>query len=110
MTMTNCPNCGAPITQDRCPYCGTVFMDFAALQVGSPCYVKIKVDNNYILARLVVTTLELTATTDHFTYYDGMGVPLLQREAFNGFDIILEARTVCDEKLRHLTYIQTKEE
>ena len=23
--MSNCPNCGAPITGDRCEYCGTVF-------------------------------------------------------------------------------------
>ena len=23
--MTNCPNCGAPITGWRCEYCGTVF-------------------------------------------------------------------------------------
>lgn len=23
----NCPNCGAPITGDKCEYCGTVFMD-----------------------------------------------------------------------------------
>lgn len=23
--MTNCPNCGAPITGPKCEYCGTVF-------------------------------------------------------------------------------------
>ena len=23
--MTNCPNCGAPITGSKCDYCGTVF-------------------------------------------------------------------------------------
>ena len=25
--MTNCPNCGAPITKGTCEYCGTVFAD-----------------------------------------------------------------------------------
>ena len=25
--MTNCPNCGAPITSSKCEYCGTVFRD-----------------------------------------------------------------------------------
>lgn len=25
--MTNCPNCGAPITKGTCEYCGTVFVD-----------------------------------------------------------------------------------
>jgi len=23
--MTNCPNCGAPVTSYKCEYCGTVF-------------------------------------------------------------------------------------
>lgn len=23
--MTNCPNCGAPVTSYKCDYCGTVF-------------------------------------------------------------------------------------
>ena len=25
--MTNCPNCGAPITGDQCEYCRTIFRD-----------------------------------------------------------------------------------
>lgn len=25
--MTNCPNCGAPIANDICAYCGTVFIN-----------------------------------------------------------------------------------
>jgi hypothetical protein len=25
--VTNCPNCGAPITNDICAYCGTVFIN-----------------------------------------------------------------------------------
>ena len=24
--LTNCPNCGAPIEDGKCPYCGTSFM------------------------------------------------------------------------------------
>lgn len=24
-TLGNCPNCGAPIQEDECPYCGTAF-------------------------------------------------------------------------------------
>ena len=23
--ITNCPNCGAPIEGNKCPYCGTIF-------------------------------------------------------------------------------------
>ena len=24
--LTNCPNCGAPISEGKCPYCGTDFL------------------------------------------------------------------------------------
>ena len=24
--LTNCPNCGAPISEGKCPYCGTSFL------------------------------------------------------------------------------------
>ena len=27
VTSTNCPNCGAPIKTDKCPYCGTTFVE-----------------------------------------------------------------------------------
>ena len=38
----NCPNCGAPVTSEKCPYCGTLFYDFSAIEVGKPCFLKIK--------------------------------------------------------------------
>lgn len=41
MSKTNCPNCGAPIDTDKCPYCGTVFIDFASIDADRPFYMKI---------------------------------------------------------------------
>ena len=29
--LLNCPNCGAPITSEQCPYCGSVF-SFSAVK------------------------------------------------------------------------------
>ena len=64
----NCPNCGAPITTDVCQYCGTVFLDFAAIQANKPSYIKFKVDNDgvsYIcLMKLTVDNLELKISSD----------------------------------------------
>lgn len=64
----NCPNCGAPITTDVCQYCGTVFLDFAAIQANKPSYIKFKVDNNgvsYIcLMKLTVDNLEFKISSD----------------------------------------------
>ena len=45
----NCPNCGAPrilgkSAQTKCPYCGTLFLDFTVLDMDnrSPCFITVK--------------------------------------------------------------------
>lgn len=35
--MTNCINCGAPITGDKCEYCGTVYVERASYKENSGC-------------------------------------------------------------------------
>ena len=35
--MTNCINCGAPITGDKCEYCGTVYVERASYKGNSGC-------------------------------------------------------------------------
>ena len=39
----NCPNCGAPIEDVKCPYCGTILYDFAALDMDHATYVRLKI-------------------------------------------------------------------
>lgn len=39
---TNCPNCGAPIEGDKCPYCGTEVIDLCCLDTDKPFYIKIR--------------------------------------------------------------------
>lgn len=57
----NCPNCAAPITGDTCQYCGAVFLDFAAIQINKPSYIKFRVDDedvsNIYLMKLIVDEL-----------------------------------------------------
>lgn len=38
----NCPNCGAPLNGEKCPYCGTTFYDFSSIEDGKPCYMRIR--------------------------------------------------------------------
>ena len=68
MNSYNCPNCGALITTDVCKYCGTVFLDFAAIQANKLSYIKFKVDNdgisNIYLMKLTVDNLEFNITSD----------------------------------------------
>ena len=40
--LLNCPNCGAPIEKDYCPYCGSVFLDWACFDTHKPTFVKVR--------------------------------------------------------------------
>ncbi len=39
--MTNCPNCGAPISGAECAYCGTKFYNFVNLDPREKVYLSI---------------------------------------------------------------------
>ena len=55
----NCPNCGAPIETEKCPYCGTIFLDFAAMDADQPFYMKIKRDGKIYILKVKMTSMEL---------------------------------------------------
>lgn len=109
--MTNCPNCGAPIAAEKCPYCGTVFLDFAAIQVGAPSYVKFKMGDTYIIARLVVTSLEIEAKHETAEYTDALGARIGVATTGWGCDFHMDAHAVCDpyDSSKALVTIITKE-
>lgn len=47
--MLNCPNCGAPVQSDICPYCGSVFLDWACFDINRPTFVKIRDHRGHIV-------------------------------------------------------------
>lgn len=73
--MFNCPNCGAPITADRCIYCGTTFIDWTAVDMEKANYIKIKHDGHIALVKAYVRgtnmRLEFPQMTpwERITYY-----------------------------------------
>lgn len=44
--MTNCPNCGAPISNYKCEYCGTLFdvPDTAKIYANNQLYIELEID------------------------------------------------------------------
>ena len=62
--MLNCPNCGAVITSEQCPYCGTLFYDFSAIEIGKPCFLKIKYENNIIKVKAVCNGADLSMNVE----------------------------------------------
>lgn len=108
--LLNCPNCGAPIEGEKCEYCGTVFLDFAAIQLGAPSYVKFKMDNAYILARLVVTSLQIEPHTETVDYIDSLGRTLGSVVRGTSCGIKLEADAVAAPGEHMVTVILQEEE
>ena len=59
MTRHNCPNCGAPITETQCPYCGTVFYDFSVIDMDKPSYIQMKYNGQIIIFRAIMRSAEI---------------------------------------------------
>ena len=68
MITRSCPHCGAPITSDKCEYCGAVFYDFSAIDPTNekPTYLKIKLPSgHYLMARVLVETMSVYFEDDY---------------------------------------------
>lgn len=69
----NCPNCGAPITSEKCPYCGTVFMDFGSIDADKPFFLKIKHNGECYICRVILRSTEVSVSTNSsYLYSDSM--------------------------------------
>ncbi len=69
MKRHNCPNCGAPITETECPYCGTVFYDFASIDSDKPTYIRMNWYGNQIVFRAIMRSAEIEVRDDSIPYY-----------------------------------------
>lgn len=71
----NCPNCGAPIETETCPYCGTMFLDFAAMDADQPFYMKVKRNGKIYILKVKMSSMEIRTEPD--VIYDTFGSRLL---------------------------------
>lgn len=56
--MTNCPNCGAPISGIECKYCGTTFFDLVDISTGRDCIVRLRHGNVIITGKMRVSSMD----------------------------------------------------
>jgi len=68
-TVLNCPNCGAPITGATCEYCGTIFYDFANLEIGKPVYIRMKVNDSLLIFKAIVTNADFQVIGNEPIFY-----------------------------------------
>lgn len=92
----NCPNCGAPIENEVCPYCGTYFYDFAALDANEPCYIKIKVKDKILTAKVNINSIDMNRY--HSDLFGGKGNSLMYT-IDQGIDLDI-SMTVVDNKIK----------
>lgn len=80
----NCPNCGAPISSERCSYCGSVFVDFACMDADKPFYIKIKRGDDVHILKVRLNSVNVTNNTVE-TYGDPFCV--IQSVAYRELDM-----------------------
>lgn len=84
----NCPNCAAPINSERCPYCGTLFVDFAAMDADKPFFMKIKKDGSVFIAKVVMNSASIYSESDALYADDRRFMVNHRRRIALDFDII----------------------
>lgn len=73
MIKDNCPHCGAAITTEKCPYCGTLFYDFAVIDTDKPFYIKIKNGNRINRCKVKLHGLHFQMLNDTSVFYADNG-------------------------------------
>ena len=69
----NCPNCGAAITEEKCPYCGVLFYDFAAMEMDKPFYIKFRNGPKVYRAKVLLDSLNIRHDMDRgYCYADNV--------------------------------------
>lgn len=65
----NCPNCGAPVEEEVCSYCGTVIYDFATMDMDKPMYIKLRKDGKVIMFKVLLEELAFEYRDNPISYY-----------------------------------------
>lgn len=93
--LLNCPNCGAPIQNDICPYCGSVFLDWAAFDIRRPTFVKVKdYQGRILLMRLSTPSIRITIGSNDTEYFYADNRPIAYISRFPDATIEAEFRAV----------------
>ena len=65
----NCPNCGAPITQEKCPYCGTMFWDFSSIDPDRENRIKLKLKNKVVWLTVKIREISIRDDSEPTCYW-----------------------------------------
>ena len=92
--MTNCPNCGAPLSGWQCEYCGAAFYDFSSLDISfdKPIFMRFKFKGKTLQTKVRLTNFTVNSSPDNIYFYaDNNPISYLSRvrtEIDAGFEVI----------------------
>lgn len=92
----NCPNCGAPINAEKCPYCGTMIWDFSCIAAKEINYIKVKVNGKVYMMRAYLTETSITSRPVFDTMYTD-NAPLIVMQRTPEVELDLHFHVVPDE-------------
>ena len=96
-TWENCPNCGAPIKDDVCTYCGTLIYDFATIDLNQPRWVKLKLNNKIVTVRAMLTNMKVTNMNSiPTTFYEDTSIYVYRQPP--GYEIDLHMVVMPDDE------------
>lgn len=102
----NCPNCGAPIIGVKCDYCGTLFYDFANMELNKANYLRMKIENNLWIFKAVPTEIELEHTsTEDSAYMNGKQLTIKRT---SDYSVTIKMKIVANDKDVLLEIIERK--
>lgn len=88
MTKQNCPNCGAIISEEKCPYCGTMFYDFSAIELDKPCFVKFRFGDKIMRVQVKLNNLNYQESPDDVSFYaDNKRLLTLHRSTYRELNL-----------------------
>lgn len=102
MERYNCPNCGAPIQEDKCQYCGTVIHDFSALKLHQENFIKLRIGDKIITFRALFQSMQVDYPPSEGLYADDKLVFSLDTPpcVHMDFEIMRDERGVYTETIR----------
>ena len=92
----NCPNCGAPLDGEKCFYCGTTFYDFASLEIGTPCYIRLKFGDTKITLKAIPDVASVNIQHNYSSAYDARGTEVMSFCTGQDLNLDVHFRTVND--------------
>lgn len=98
----NCPNCGAPVTGEKCEYCGTVIYDFSVIDINKPSYIKMRFNDRLFIFCAILRSAVISTENYYERYFcddlEFCNAPRVDMSISAEFDVIEKDGVLVTER------------